>query len=293
VWGAEGRLGDALAMLRSAVSTPEHLAPWVAFRRAWDEAIRSVGPRDFLSGLDWSQIPPEKLPLVYELAVYRSLCSIAQNQFPALNRATWSGAKLAAAMARHAALDEEVLGAQREALRFRLAAREVPEGRGTGPRSTGLALIRHEAAKKKRHQSIRQLMKNALDAIQGLKPCFMMSPLSVAQYLETDRVSFDLVVIDEASQMRPAEGLGALLRTSQIVVVGDSQQLPPTSFFDKLARSEDEQTDDDAGREAGHADSDMESILDLMLATRAPISDLRWHYRSRHESLIAFSNTHF
>jgi hypothetical protein len=293
VWGAEGRLGDALAMLRSAVSTPEHLAPWVAFRRAWDEAIRSVGPRDFLSGLDWSQIPPEKLPLVYELAVYRSLCSIAQNQFPALNRATWSGAKLAAAMARHAALDEEVLSAQREALRFRLAAREVPEGRGTGPRSTGLALIRHEAAKKKRHQSIRQLMKNALDAIQGLKPCFMMSPLSVAQYLETDRVSFDLVVVDEASQMRPAEGLGALLRTRQIVVVGDSQQLPPTSFFDKLARSEDEQTDDDAGPEAGHTDSDMESILDLMLATRAPISDLRWHYRSRHESLIAFSNTHF
>jgi hypothetical protein len=289
VLSEQANIGHALGVLRAAVSTPEHLAEWVAFRRAWDEAIRSSGPRDFLNGLDWSEIPPEQLSMVFELAVYRSLCSVAQDRFPGLSRGTWSGAHLSAAVAKHAALDVEALGLQRDALRFGLAKKEIPEGRGAGPRSTDRALIRHEASKKKRHQSIRQLMKNALPAIQGLKPCFMMSPLSVAQYLEAGRVSFDMVVIDEASQMRPAESLGALLRTQQIVVVGDRQQLPPTAFFDSLERADDERSEDEVGSETGNT----ESILDLMATTQPPTCDLRWHYRSRHESLIQFSNAQF
>jgi superfamily I DNA and/or RNA helicase/very-short-patch-repair endonuclease len=114
----------------------------------------------------------------------------------------------------------------------------------------------------------------------------MMSPLSVAQFLKPNRLRFDLVLIDEASQMRPEEALGTLARGGQLVVVGDPMQLPPTSFFDWLDRvAEDELEEEEI--------VDNESILDLALAEFRPSRSLRWHYRSRHESLIAFSNREF
>jgi hypothetical protein len=289
VWGDRGVAG-ALDILRAAASTSEHLAEWVSFRRAWEEACRSNGPRDFLNGLDWSQIPPEQLEMVYRLAVYRGLSALAQQRFPNLNRAAWSGAQLSMQVQDHAARDAELIELQRQALRFQLARVHIPPGTVDGPRSTDLALVLHETAKKTRHQPIRLLLQQASGAVQALKPCFMMSPLSVAQYLEPGRVSFDLVIVDEASQMRPAESLGLLLRSHQVVVVGDRQQLPPTSFFDRLDRQDDEHP---AEEEEGVESDNMDSILDMMLATSPPICDLRWHYRSRHESLIQFSNEQF
>lgn len=110
----------------------------------------------------------------------------------------------------------------------------------------------------------------------------MMSPLSVAQYLSPDQIDFDILVIDEASQMRPEDALGAIARANQVVVVGDPKQLPPTSFFDRLDEpAEEEET------------LDPESILGLALNAFRPARRLRRHYRSRHESLIAFSNRRF
>jgi very-short-patch-repair endonuclease len=113
---------------------------------------------------------------------------------------------------------------------------------------------------------------------------FMMSPLSIAQFVPPQSLGFDLVVFDEASQVRPAEALGAIVRGDQTIVVGDSRQLPPTSFFSVFTQSEeDEET----------ATSDIESVLGLFAAQGAPERMLRWHYRSRHESLIAVSNKEF
>jgi superfamily I DNA and/or RNA helicase len=109
--------------------------------------------------------------------------------------------------------------------------------------------------------------------------------LSVAQFFKPSGLRFDLLVIDEASQMRPEEALGSIARADQVVVVGDPMQLPPTSFFD-LA---DQVVDSDDAEEI----VDSESILDLSLSTYSPARALRWHYRSRHESLIAFSNRQF
>ena len=123
-------------------------------------------------------------------------------------------------------------------------------------------------------------------AVQAVKPVFMMSPLSVAAYLAPGAVRFDLVVFDEASQVKPVDAFGALLRADRAVVVGDSKQLPPTSFFDALAGDAD--PDDDAS-----AAADVESVLGLFRSKRAPERMLRWHYRSRHESLIALSNYAF
>jgi superfamily I DNA and/or RNA helicase len=150
---------------------------------------------------------------------------------------------------------------------------------------TGLVLIRHELSKKQRHLPVRTLLERAGRSIQQMKPCFMMSPLSVAQFLKPGGLRFDLLVIDEASQMRPEEALGSIARAEQLAIVGDPMQLPPTSFFEVA----DQVVDSDEAEEI----VDSESILDLSLSTYSPARALRWHYRSRHESLIAFSNRRF
>ncbi|MEP4076992.1 DUF4011 domain-containing protein [Haloferula sp.] len=165
--------------------------------------------------------------------------------------------------------------------------REVPHGtRGARvSEHTELALIRHEVEKQKRHVPLRQLIRRAGKAALALKPCFMMGPRSVAQYLAPGAIDFDLLVIDEASQMRPADALGAVARCKQLVVVGDSKQLAPTSFFDRISSSDE---DDEDQFEATVS----ESILDAVAPVFAR-RQLRWHYRSRHPSLIAFSNRQF
>ena len=156
-------------------------------------------------------------------------------------------------------------------------------------RQQQLRVLQREIQKRARHKPIRQLLKEAGSVIQDLKPVFMMSPLSIANYLATDSVEFDLVVFDEASQVRPVDALGALLRADKAVVVGDSRQLPPSSFFDRVVQS----SDDADEEEEESVTADIESILGLFASKGAPSRDLRWHYRSRHESLIAVSNREF
>ncbi|MFC1944557.1 DUF3320 domain-containing protein [Chloroflexota bacterium] len=123
--------------------------------------------------------------------------------------------------------------------------------------------------------------------IQKIKPCFMMSPLSIAQFLEPRTARFDVIVFDEASQVRPEDALGALLRGNQVVVMGDTKQLPPTSFFDHIVEGTDDQEQDQPASVA-----EVESILHQ--CKRCFLTKtLRWHYRSKHESLVAVSNQEF
>ena len=152
-----------------------------------------------------------------------------------------------------------------------------------GADNKGLALIRRECAKKRRHKPLRRLLTEAGQTIQQIKPVLMMSPLSVAKYIPPGAFLFDVLIMDEASQVRPTEALGAVLRARQIVVVGDTRQLPPTNFFDTL--------EDDEEHES--ATGDLESIMGMCKAAGFPERMLRYHYRSRHESLIAVSNQEF
>ncbi|MGU9977821.1 MAG: DUF3320 domain-containing protein [Candidatus Oxydemutatoraceae bacterium WSBS_2016_MAG_OTU14] len=155
-----------------------------------------------------------------------------------------------------------------------------------------MGLIRGEIAKKRRHRPIRQMMAGASEMIQRIKPILLMSPISVAQFLPPGKVEFDLLVIDEASQVKPEDALGSIARAKQIVVVGDQKQLPPTSFFDRLtdnAAVEDEGEGEISGAKA----TEMESILSLCEARGLNESMLEWHYRSRDPSLIAVSNAEF
>lgn len=150
-----------------------------------------------------------------------------------------------------------------------------------------MTLIRRELQKKRNHMPIRKLISKANESILKIKPVFMMSPISISSFLTPKEVVFDLVVFDEASQVRPVEAFGALLRAKQIVVVGDSKQLPPTSFFDTMTSKYDEMNDED------YDVSNMESILSLLLAKNIPQRTLNWHYRSKHQSLIMVSNSEF
>ena len=159
-------------------------------------------------------------------------------------------------------------------------ANSVPTGGGAGE----VGVLWREFQKRGRFLPIRTLMMKAGHAIQSIKPVFMMSPLSIANYLPPGALSFDLILFDEASQVRPVDALGAIARGKQIVVVGDSKQMPPTSFFDSLAGSDEMEEEDEV------ATSDIESILGLFCARGARQRMLRWHYRSRHESLITVSN---
>ena len=114
-----------------------------------------------------------------------------------------------------------------------------------------------------------------------LKPCLLMSPLSIAQYLPAGHQIFDVVIFDEASQITTWDAIGALARGKKVVVVGDPKQLPPTNFFGR------QDNDGDAEEIA------LESVLDEMLSAGVPQVHLKWHYRSRHENLIAFSNQRY
>ena len=151
-----------------------------------------------------------------------------------------------------------------------------------------LPFLQREIARQRRGSSLRAIVRGAEPALRALKPCFLMSPLSVAQYLRGGSPSFDLVVFDEASQLPPEEAVGAMMRGRQVVVVGDPKQLPPTAFFQVIA-GQTALTDDDLNAYTG----DTESILDEAMGAGVPMSRLRWHYRSAHESLIAFSNASF
>ena len=149
------------------------------------------------------------------------------------------------------------------------------------------ALVKTEAAKKRRHRSVRQLFAQAPHVLTALRPCWTMSPVLAAEMIPLNRQLFDVVIFDEASQIPPAEAIGSLARASQAVIAGDSRQLPPTSFFGRDSVSDEDEEDADAVALTG----DIESLLD---AAGVLLRDkmLQWHYRSRDDRLIAFSNSY-
>ncbi|HJJ48307.1 MAG TPA: DUF3320 domain-containing protein [Methanocorpusculum sp.] len=165
--------------------------------------------------------------------------------------------------------------------------KNLPDMVSGSSRESEMGVLTGEFNRKRGHMSIRMLMTKSGGLIQKIKPCFMMSPLSVAQYLDPRSVQFDIIIFDEASQVKPEDALGALMRGKQLVVMGDSRQLPPTTFFDEIAGGDEEEEEESVA-----SATDMESLLHVCKQSY-PTRRLRWHYRSRHESLIAVSNEEF
>ena len=152
------------------------------------------------------------------------------------------------------------------------------------PRKSELGTLRHQLGLIRPSLPIRQLLASLPETFGKLAPCVLMSPLSVAQYLPADQATFNVVIFDEASQITTWDAIGAIARGRQTIIVGDPKQLPPTNFF---GRAEDEDED------LPEVERDMPSILDEVSVAGVPHRDLNWHYRSRDEALIAFSNHYY
>jgi len=182
--------------------------------------------------------------------------------------------------------DREMVAANAKRL-VQILDGNIPELFTGASRESEMGVLTGEFNRKRGHMSIRSLMTKSGSLIQKIKPCFMMSPLSVAQYLDPRSVMFDIIIFDEASQVRPEDALGALMRGRQLVVMGDSRQLPPTTFFDQIGGEDFEEEE-----ESTAGITDMESLLHVCKQSFVT-KRLRWHYRSRHESLIAVSNAEF
>ncbi len=220
---------------------------------------------------------------VTEALVARSLCRrVFQIHGDVLTK--FNGERLDDLRSRLARVDRDLIKLSRAQLRKEIyRAAQPPGGNRVGKKSTWTewALVENEINKKKRFVPIRDLTERAGSALQELKPCWMMSPLAVAQYLKKGGIKFDLCIIDEASQMPPEDAIGALVRCDKALVVGDTNQLPPTSFFRRMIDDEDADEDESVLEE---------SILEMANAAFRPKRRLRWHYRSRHSGLIKFSN---
>lgn len=186
---------------------------------------------------------------------------------------------------RFRSLDKRYTEVSKKMIFAKLAATLPRRRNGPCPEGSELGMLKRECEKKSRHKAVRQTLLECKTLISTLKPCFLMSPLSVAQYLPVDSTPFDLIVFDEASQIPVWDAIGVIARGAQLIVVGDPKQMPPTSFFQK-GDVEDEDLADDSI-------ADQESILDECLVAGVYSTCLNWHYRSRHEALIAFSNEHY
>ena len=225
----------------------------------------------------------ESICQTLEALAYRSLARRVFEKY-GFQLSRFTGNKLNELRDQVAKLDKEIISASRQCLRSIIQTNaKPPRGNGIGRKSsyTEMALIENETSKKQRFTPVRDLTRRAGKALLEIKPCWMMSPLAVAQYLPKGELGFDLCIIDEASQMTPEDAVGALSRCSKAMIVGDTNQLPPSNFFKKLVEDEDADEDEVVLNE---------SILEMANAVFRPARRLRWHYRSRHSGLIRFSN---
>ena len=279
---------EILRRLDEMLATTVPLQSWVRYQNLRLEA-KNLELTQFVDLLERGIIPPTKLADSFEYTLYRS---IGRDIFAGFPELTKFNSKTHDRMRNdYQALDREIISLMGSALAYKINhIKSVPIGSSGALAGdfTEDSLLQREINKQKRHIPIRELVRRAGRALQEYKPCFMMGPLSVAQYIQQGALEFDLVVMDEASQLRPEEAIVAMARGKQLVVVGDPKQLPPTSFFDRIGDGEVDEEEDTAAASSG-----MESILDICQQIFTPVRSLRWHYRSHHESLIAFSNHFF
>ena len=276
------------ALAEDALANREELSRWSQFLRLRSRS-RESGLEKLTAMAEGRSLEPHEIVASFRFVFHNTL---ARNIFTdSADLAQAAGATQELIRQQFAVADKEAIRLYSQRVAASIDRGWIPPGNGRGPVSTWteMALITNEINKQKRRIPIRQLMRRAANALVALKPCFMMGPLSVAQYLAPGQLRFDLVVMDEASQLKPEDAIGALARGGQVVIVGDPKQLPPTSFFQRVSLDAEDNTLDDSRA----AVEEGESILDVASTLFQPVRRLRWHYRSRHHSLIAFSNEEF
>lgn len=254
-----------------------NLRDWILYQSARAECCSSgLEPlcKLYESGFEQEDILPLYLRMVYKELIWKIIDdSQTLNQF--------SGNSFDFHISQYKQAEEEYLRLTKQELIYEIT-RNSSARNGAYSSSQAMVLLKKAISTNGKKVSLRNLFDQISDLITGLCPCFLMSPMSVAQYLSFNTAQFDLVIFDEASQVPTSQAIGALARGVNAVIVGDPRQMPPTSFFNN------DSTDEDNIQL-----EDLDSILDDCLAIGMPSAYLLWHYRSRHESLIAFSNKNY
>lgn len=243
------------------------------------EKANAAGLAPVVTAYENGQIESDAVVNKFKEALYRSCAEYIIGRNPLL--ASFNGKLFEEKIKKFASLNKQFEQLTRQELYARLAAK-LPSFVQDASQSSEMGILQRTIRNNGRAMSIRKLFDAIPNLLPRLNPCMLMSPISVAQYFEASTTKFDLVVFDEASQMPTCEAIGAIARGNNVIVVGDPKQLPPTSFF--ATNNFDESNADK---------EDLESILDDCLALSMPSKYLLWHYRSKHESLIAFSNAKY
>lgn len=278
-------LNDQIDKNAAALAKPGTLARFIEFN-AVKNRLANLELGDFLQKCSQANIPTSHISEAYQAMAFSFCAETACSESPELS--DFIAAEQKQLINEFQKLDDELKQLQAQQISAKLLKNQIPQGHTgtTVSEYTDLALLRREWNKKQRFISNRELLRRAGTAVRALTPCLMMSPLSIAENLPPEKAQFDVLVMDEASQLRSEAALGAIARAQQVIIVGDPMQLPPTNFF-RTAFDIDEDDEDEKSTIFL-----TESILDQAL-NALPRCHLRWHYRSRHESLIAFSNREF
>lgn len=264
------------ARLNAAAPRLQRWCSWVEVR----EQARAFGLIGFVNLIETGAIQPQELSRAFEVNYSRWWLNHVVTGDEILR--TFVSTEHERRISDFRALDDRYTALTSKWIKAKLCA-STPTSDSVKVNSEW-GILHHEITKKKRHLPLRELMERIPSVVTTLTPCLLMSPLSVAQYLALSSAAFDVVIFDEASQITVWDAIGAIARAKQVIMVGDPKQLPPSNFFGK-ADEEPDQSDD--------VPEDLESILDECIGANLPSLQLDWHYRSRHESLIAFSNRRY
>ena len=271
-----GDLLDRTARWKANVVRAPQWATW----RAAAKAARDAGLSPLVDALEDGHVTGDEIAGAFDYAYARWVAETIVNEDEVLSG--FLAEKHEVAIEAFVAADTKVGDLAKQIVKARIGA-SVPTQTNFGKDPEWGTLAR-EITKKARHMPLRQLFGRIPNVMTQLAPCVMMSPLSIAQYLPAEAKPFDVVIFDEASQIPVWDAIGAIARGTQVIIVGDPEQLPPTSVGQ---RGVDDEDDD------GSTVQSQQSILDECLASNIPSMRLSWHYRSRHESLIAFSNAKY
>ncbi|GBG12991.1 uncharacterized protein NMK_0529 [Novimethylophilus kurashikiensis] len=276
---ASGAIQRLLAQLQGWQQAAHQIQPWCLWQNNREKVI-SAGLIGIVRSLESGEVSLADIAEFFEYSYQCWWVRKAMDREPVL--CAFSSADHERKIAEFKESDERFQRLTQQYVIAKLSG-QIPSSTALVPGADSeMGKLRRELTKQKKHIPIRQLVQSLPTLLPKLKPCLLMSPLSVAQYLEAGHQPFDVVIFDEASQIPVWDAVGAIARGKQLVCVGDPKQLPPTNFFNRV--------DEDDGNQAEDEVQDLESILDECMSIGLPKLGLDWHYRSKHESLITFSN---
>ncbi|KAF3885004.1 MULTISPECIES: DUF4011 domain-containing protein [Nostocales] len=271
------------AFLNLVHSELPYFQEWLIYKKTYQQ-LEEMGTDKFLNAVRDRKIDSKLWFPILEKLIYQTCLDAILARNPELKN--FNVEVHERLIKEFAKLDYNQLNVARERLK-KLHVQRWKNWEKTSLAQAELPKLKKEATKKRQHLPIRKLLndtqKGIPNLVKVLKPCWMMSPLSVSQYINADVVHFDVLIFDEASQLRTEDVVPAIIRSNQVIVIGDNKQLPPTSFFSSGDSEEDINDEDDAS---------YESVLDECSSFMFRRT-LKWHYRSQDERLIAFSNKHF